>query len=279
MLWVGAHVAFGTHVQRLGLTVHFHAIQNHVQSNSELKVYVNFKNFGPKGMYPEIVLSQGLVYGWYNNTETVSAFIGAASNQTNYRYAMAYTYNFYFNRIKTSQQTGIIALYIGRWQLLSENDLLARPSLDRFRTAAIMLQYRYQNNYLMGMHCTLWTGQFGHKHSTENTHFKNRCYMDTAGGKYTQRSHGILALQLNSVNYLGQNLQVNAGIDAEQVRQAVQNNFIHDMPFLPAALKKQKNCHIPMVDSGGNPYFFEPTQKIRKPKLFLNTYTNAPLFY
>ena len=278
-LSIGAHAAFGTHVQRLGFTLHFHVIQNHIQANCELKLFYHFKNLGPKQMHPEMVLTQGLVYAWGNNPETVSVFENAVSNQTVYKYAVAYAYNAYFNNIGTTQQTGILGIYINRWQLLTENDLLAKPSLDRFRTAAMMVQYRYQNDYLFGMHCTLWTGQFGHKQQIDDPHFKNHCYMDTVGGKHYRHSHGILAFQLNTHQFADQNLQVNAGVDAEQIRQAVQNKFIHDMPFVPSRWIKNKNCHLPMLDEHMQPYLFMSDQKIRKAKPYFNLSNNAPLFY
>lgn len=278
-LSLGANLGFGTHFQRLGITLHFYILQNHLQANSEVKVYYNFKNLGPALRYPELVLSQGLVYAWENNKQPISAFVNPVSNQTAYAYAVAYAYNAYFNKVKTKQQTGQLALYFNQWSLITENDLLARPALDRYRTASFLLQYRYQANWQAGIQCTMWTGQFGHKQQIDDAHFKNHCYMDSIGGCYVNQSHGILSFQVNTKNYADQNLQMNAGLDAEQIRNAVQNKFIHDMPFLPNKWIKNKNCHLPMLDSDGKLFLYQANQKIKKPKLFLNVFDNAALFY
>ncbi|MEI6019492.1 MAG: polymorphic toxin type 23 domain-containing protein [Bacteroidota bacterium] len=278
-LSIGANLAFGTHFQRLGFTLHFYVIQDHVQANTEFKLYYNFKNLGPPQSHPELVLSQGLLYAWQNNSEQISAFVNPVSNQTAYRYAVAYAYNAYFNKVKTTQQTGQLGLYFNQWSLVTENDLLARPALDRYRTASFLLQYRYQANWQIGIQCTLWTGQFGHKQTIDNPQFKNHCYMDSVGGPYVNQSHGLLSVQVNSKNYVDQNLQMNAGIDAEQVRNVIQNKFIHDMPFIPSKWVKNKNCHLPMLDTDGKLFLYQANQKVKKPKLFLNVFNNAALFY
>ena len=103
--------------------------------------------------------------------------------------------------------------------------------------------------------------------------------MDTVGGVYANTSHGLLSTQIKCNIGYSQNVQLNMGVDAEQVRNAVQNKLIHDMRFIPKKWNKAKNCHIPMLDTNNNPYLYAEDQKIRKAKLYLNAFTNANIFY
>lgn len=275
----GICFAFGTHVQRLGLTLNFYYVNDHFQANTEVKTYYNFRSLGPRVTYPEIVLSQAVLYAYGNKDSYYNPFLSCVSNQTYYEHSLAYSYNIYLNRKKTTQLTGIIAIEVGPARLITENDLLARPMHDRFRTAAMLVQYQYLDQFQAGVACALWTGKMGFKTESQDFHFPNKCYIDTTGGVYPNISHGLLSLQFNYHAGYSQNLQANVGVDAEQVRNGVQNKLIHDMPFVPKPWRKARNCHIPMIDSTGRQYLYKDHQKIRKPKVFLNVYGNTNVFY
>lgn len=275
----GANLAFGTHFQRIGFHLNFYFVKAHFQSNSECRVYYNLKNLGPKKSYLELVLSQGVMYAWGNKQNNSNSFVSIVSNQTQYVNTLAYAYNAYFNKKKTSQQTGVLVIGFRGFSIISENDLLAKPALDRFRTAAFLLQYQYQNLVQVGFNCTLWTGKYGAKKWTENQKFKKGCYLDTLNGMYTNSSHGLLSLQIKYQPMYFQNYQANVGIDAEQIRNTVQNKFIHDMPFIPKKWNKSNNCHLPMLDENSHPFLYLENQKIRRPKIYLNAFSNGSLFY
>ncbi len=51
------------------------------------------------------------------------------------------------------------------------------------------------------------------------------------------------------------------------------------MPFIPKKWNKVENLHIPMIDREGNQYLYRKEQKIKKPKLFLNSYLSPNIFY
>lgn len=275
---IGVNFAVGSHFQRLGLNVNFFYVTDFFQANSEVRAYFNFKNLGPKLVYPELVLSQGVLFGYGKKQIWNNPFITSVSNQTGYAYSVAYSYNAYFNSIKTKQQTGIIALGFDRIAFIAENDILGHKFFDRFRTGGFLLQYQYEDKFQAGISSVMWTGELGRKVSNDPV-FKARCYMDTTGGHYTNFSHGLLSLQFKYNIGLSHNLQANLGVDAEQVRNAIQNKFIHDLPFVPKKLIKPINCHIPMLDTEGNQYLFRPEQKIKRPELFWNVFSNAALFY
>ncbi len=239
----------------------------------------NNSHLRKKKVHNELVLSQGLVYAYGKRTRGENVFMSSVSNQTGYDHSFAYTYNAYFNKIRTSQQTGVLAMQFVDVFFIAENDLLARPALDRFRTGAFLLMYQYQNLYQFAMNCTMWTGQMGNRHNLNDSSAFSHCYMDSTGGKYTQFSHGILALQMKAALPFSQNVQISAGLDAEQIRNAVQNKVFHDMVMLPKKWRPKSNCHIPMIDTLGNPFLYQGGQKIKPEELYLNIFANPSVFY
>ncbi len=276
---IGANLAFGTHFQRVGFNLNFFYVNTHFQANSEIRLYYNFKNLGPKFVYPELVLAQGLVYSFGDRSKYYNLSYNTVSNQTGYKYAIAYSYNAYFNKKKTTQQTGLVALHFDRVAFITENDILARPTLDRFRTGAFLLQYQFEDQLQVALNCSMWTGKMGYKKEIETDEVYSRCYMDTTGSVYANISHGLLSLQLKYKSVYYQNAQANVGIDAEQIRNVVQNRLIHDARFIPKVLKRRRVCHIPMLDENGNQYLYREDQKIKKPKVYFNLFSNASVFY
>lgn len=275
----GIVAALGNRFQRIGLTLQGYYYHDFLQINAEVRAYHNFKNIGPPMQYNELVTSAGLVAGYGAKQTECNHFVSPVSNQTVYKSSVAYSYNLYFNRIRTMQQTGTIAFQFSEISIIAENDIFARPELDRFRTGAFLVQYQYKNLYQFAANCTMWTGQMGERMTaTDNAPF--RCYMDTTNGVYTNYSHGLLSGQFKTTLNYGQTLQANAGIDAEQVRNFVQNRLIHDMIFIPRKWHaKSKNCHIPMLDKDGQPYLYRPGQKIKSVKPYWNIFTSAATFY
>jgi hypothetical protein len=275
---VGANLAFGSHFQRLGLVLNFFYGLDPFQLNSELRANINFKSPGPKGAWRELVFSQGLVWGygaaqyWYN------PFLGPVSNQTGYSNSLAYSYNLYFDNRKTTQQTGLLAIQVREFSLIVENDILARTYYDRFRTGAFLLQYQFEDKFQAALNCTMWTGKMG-RTVGDSSCGRFCCYMDTTNGRYALNSHGLLSAQFKYNLGYSQNVQANVGVDAEQVRNVMQNKLIHDMPIIPRKWIKAKNCYIPMLDSTGNQYLYKPEQRIRSPRLYWNLFSNAPVFY
>lgn len=274
---VGFVGAIGTHVQRFGFVFQGYYVERFAQINAGIRVYHNFRDLGPRGEHTEFSGALGLCLGYGKTNIDLNRFVSSIGNQTGYKNSVAYSYNFWYNRIHTSQVTGILAFQFDRISVILENDLLAKPMLDRFRTGAFLLQY--QDQYIQyALNCTLWTGRMGQSVKNDSL-FPYIGYLNTVGSTYGNLSHGLLSAQVKFANDYGQYLQANAGIDAEQVRNAVQNRFIHDMPFVPKKLNKAQNLHIPMIDSAGNQYLYRQDQKIRKPKLFLNAYTSPNIFY
>lgn len=277
---VGYVFALGNKFQRNGFSIQTYYYSNFVQVNAEARFYYNYKNLGPKKNYGEIVTSAGLVLAYGKKQNFVNPFLSPVSNQTGYKNSVGYSFNAYFTprQIRTKQQTGTLAFQFGNFSLLNENDILARKYLDRFRTGAFLLQWQFEDKMQAGLNCTMWTGQMG-REIRDNKSFPHIGYIDTTGGIYTNISHGLLSVQAKYNLGYGQNVQANLGIDAEQVRNAIQNRLIHDMIIIPRKWFKPINCHIPMLDTEGKQYLYQPGQKIRKPELYFNMFTGAGNFY
>ncbi len=275
---IGAVSALGNRFQRIGLTFQTYYCYNFAQANAEVRVYYNFKNLGPPARYNELVASAGLIFGYGKKQNEHNPFLSPVSNQTRYTNSVGYSHNLYFNKIKTTQWTGTIAFQFNQLSIISENDIFARQTLDRFRTGAFLVQYQYRNLYQFAVNCTMWTGQMCNK-VTDDKDFPFVGYMDTTNGVYTNYSHGLLSGQFKMALDYGQNVQANAGIDAERVRNFVQNRLIHDVIAFPGKRHKPINCHIPMVDTAGNQYLYRPYQKIKRTTPYWNVFTGASNFY
>ncbi len=272
----GLVLALGNRFDRIGVQVNAYYVYRFVQINPALRFYYNFKSPGPKKRYGEYVASIGLCLGYGKTDSTYRPFREVISNQTRYINSFAYAYNCYFNKIGTTQQTGIICFQFSHFSFISENDIYARPMLDRFRTGALML--RYQDSSLqIALSTALWTGQMG-KRRMDNPDFPAG-YIDTSGAVYGNCSHGLLSLQVNYWLPYFQNMQVNMGVDAEQVRHAIQNRLIHDFFFIPRRWYSPVNAHIPMLDERDQQFLKKEGQKVRPAKLYYNAFLNPATFY
>ncbi|CAN5170857.1 hypothetical protein BH09BAC5_BH09BAC5_06610 [soil metagenome] len=267
---IGLVLAIGNRVDRIGINVSCFYFDNFFQVNADSRIYFNLKNLGPDKKYMEAVASLGIVFGYGKTSNDSNLFFSTVSNQTKYLNSFAYSYNCYFNKIKTTQQTGIFAVQVKEISILVENDIFARPRLDRFRTGAVLVQYQYKD-FQFGINATLWTGQMGNRIITSNPAFPNG-YMDTTNAIYPEFSHGLLSGQIKYLLPYSQTAQANIGYDAEQIRNFMQNQFLHH-------LFSSKNASIPMLDNTGNPYLFQEGQKLKPAHFYYNTFLNPSLFY
>jgi hypothetical protein len=275
----GLNIALGTHFQRVGVVLNAAYVNDHFQANAETRLYFNLRSLGPRKKHGEMTTSLGVLYGYGQQNTWYNPFYNSVSNQTGYKYSVAYSYNAYWNKIKTSQRTGIVALQFDKITIINENDLWAPPSLDKFRTAGFLIQFQNDSLFQAGLNFSMWTGKMGFQTPSADTHFRFGCYMDTVGSIYPNYSHGLMSGQFKYYLGYGQNVQANIGVDAEQVRNAVQNKIIHDMRFLPKSWIKNKNCHIPMLDDKGDQYLYKEGQKIKPAKFYFNLGGNEGIFY
>lgn len=268
----GIVLSLGTHVNRAGLFAGLFYVQGPVQLSAVLRANYNLRDLGPPKKHGSLVISPGILFGFGKSFADSTRVHSPLSNQTGLSWGIGYVYNAYFNRIGTRQQTSILHLVYREFSLATENDLLARPALDRFRTGAIQIAWKAAEHTELALSCKLWTGQYRKKaYTTPSADLPNGCYMDTTGGTFTGFSHGILALQARYATPYAGNVQAATGIDAEQVRHAVQNRLLH--------APKGNNCYMPMIDRYGGPYLFDSTQRVRPPRPFFEAALNPATFY
>lgn len=284
----GVSFAVGTHVNRMGLFVEtYTVVDNELQLSSSLRFYQSMSGYGPKLSRNEIQLTLGALIGFGPAEANLSPFLSPVSNQTGRAHSFAYAYNFYLDDIGTSQRTATIAIEVGQFSFIAENDAFADPILDRFRTGTFMLAYE-DGDTRIALNSMLWTGDpasKGRRNIIDDNYPARYGCVDLSNADYGRFSHGILALQVQRRFYtwpdqqLGQIVRFGIGLDAEQIRHAMQNRFIHDAIILPKSWRRFQNRHVPMLDTEGNPYLFHPGQKIRKPRFFAKGEWNPGLFY
>jgi len=280
---VGLTVNFGTKVNRVGLQAGAYYAKSIVQLNTGLRCYYSFNSYGPKGARPEVMYTLGALIA-YGETDTLdNPFIHSLSNQTRHRYGIGYSYNFYWDKAETSQQTGTIAFHFPNTEILFENDMLIPAWSDEFRTGALQVAYYYKQETRFSVNLITWTGAFRHpnRKTVKDTDYPARFgYFDIKDCTHGNLSHGILGLQVQQMlPYYGQVASAMIGIDSERIRHAVQNRFIHDAMFLPPFWPPPPNPHFPMIDADDQPYLFKEGQEVRPAKFFMDMGLNPFMFY
>lgn len=279
---IGVSLTFGTQVNRVGVIAKGYATYHQFQLNAQTVNFYNFQTFGiPKGGL-ETQNSVGFLYGFGgNNSDDFTPMIDILGNQTNQKNHVGYAYNFYNEENLMNQKTATISIQFNRLTFITENDAFSFIPQDRYRTAAAMFRYRIDDFTYIALQTTLWTGN--PFYTTVQPIYENypnpSGYEDMTGARFTENSHGILAAQIVRLLPYQQQVVMNLGIDAEQIRHVLQNRFIHDMPFIPKGWNPPRQPHIPMVADDGKPYLFQEGQVIRKARWWGNLNINAPYFY
>lgn len=280
---IGAVVQLGSPVQRIGVNLLYSKQWNdHVQYNLSWNLHFNQKNFGPKGSGFEQKLSAILFYGYGNKRYYNNPFVSLYQHQIQNAYSAGLGYHFYWDQKSTSQGTGSILLQFVDTQIILENDLFGNTSgLDQFRTGAIAVQFR-DNKDLYTVKSILYTGQTkcAQMKRIKDSPYPSRFgYKDMSDCIHSDCSHGTLSFQYSRASNYKQYYQANFGIDAEQIRNFIQNKVIHDMYFIPRFLNSAENPHIPMIDENGKLYLFRKGQKIKKWSWVYSLSANGSLFY
>ncbi len=275
---IGLIIAAGTHFDRIGISCIGYYAHKIFQINPGCKIYYNFKNIGPKKKYFELVSSFGLILGFGRDDSIKSLFISSVGNQTIKRNSIGYAFNYYLNHIKTSQATGTISLQFADLQFIGEDDLFAGGIRDEFRTGSFLAQYRHKNFQYGINFFTGWTGKRG-KPTVDQNYPSRNGYMDMSHSLYGNVSAGLFSGQIQYVTPCGQVLQGNVGIDAEQVRNLIQNQLVHRLFFSPKDGRWRGGADLPMIDSRGKMYLYKSNQKIRPVRPYLNLFVNPNLFY
>lgn len=279
---IGVSLTFGTQVNRIGIVAKGFAAYHQFQLNGQTTNFFNARTFGIKKGGLETQNSVGLLYGFGGNeTDDFRPMMNILGNQTGQKNHIGYAYNFYNDVHQMNQKTGTISIQLNRLTFVTENDAFSFIPHDRYRTAGAAFRYRMNEFTYIALQTTLWTGDpFYMTVQPIYDNYPNPSgYEDMTGSRFTNNSHGILAAQIIRLLPYHQQVSMNIGIDAEQVRHALQNRFIHDLPFIPKGWNPPRQPHIPMVADDGKPYLFQEGQLIRKARWWGNLNINAPYFY
>ena len=274
----------GTTIDRIGVFFLPQVYNPYIQCNARAGLTYNLRSYGTKKCGPELQLGIGIILPFGKKDSINISPIDLLSNQTGRKFSFAYSYNLYHDKAGTSQATGIFGFQTRHYRFLTENDILALTKQDRYRTAAAIISY-IENVYTYSIKAVLWTGDsFDSKavKVTNDTIYHSRFgYKDLSKAAWGKNSVGILCFQAERAYSVvsPQMAKVMVGIDAEQVRQILQNKIVHDMYFVPERWVGYKNVHYPMLQKDGTPCLSRPGQKVRSPKPFFNVALNDNLFY
>ncbi len=278
----GITISFGSHLREFGLMFSGYGFYQNVQLNTLGRITWYSRHIGPPGRGREIQLGIGGVVAIDPYDRLYNPFHSVVGNQTGKRYSIGYGHNFYWDTQHTSQQTGIIGLQIGHYEFAHENDIFSTVSSDRYRTAALSIYY-FNGFDRIGINSTMLTGNTNSKKTKKirdkETGFSRYGYLDLSDSEYGNVSIGLLSVQWNRYFEYGQTSRLNIGIDSDHVRNIIQNKFFHDMYFVPQAINKAQNLHVPMIDENGNPYLYKDEQKVRADKFYYQISLNRPGYY
>jgi hypothetical protein len=283
---LGLSFSIGTHTQRVGLMAKVFVHYNFVQINLQALGAYNFHALGSKQKGWEVQLRAGVVGAWGRRDTIVSPYLNEVSNQTGRRYALGYAFNIYRDNFATSQVSGTFGLTLRSFRMVMENDFLSFNPQDRYRTGCVGFYYWLkETNTQIGVHHLSWTGDpYGeHAEWVRDSTFPSRFgYIDTYNAPYGRNSVGALGVEIEQILPFYQYAHAAIGIDAEQIRNAMQNKLIHDSPIIPANWgdnDEGKNPHIPMICVDGKCYLHKEEQQIRPAKFYFQLRGNSTLFY
>ena len=283
----GLSASWGSHLHRWGLILRLQTQWQNFQLGGQTGLWYNTRSFGSQTKTWEWQTALSLGYAWGQiDSQWINPFVQLGSTPFKQPYALSYGYLIYRDQAETSQNSGFLAFQSRKIQFYFENDFLAFESRDRYRTGALSLSY--QNQYWQfSLQNISFTGDPYDEHSPwiQDPNFPSRSgFIDPSSSHLGHRSAGILALQIQRFipwpqTNLGQTIGLSLGCDAEQIRNTVQNKWIHDSKILPINWGPTKNPHIPMLCQDGCPYLYHQDQKLRQAKLYFQLFSNPPALY
>lgn len=243
----------------------------------------NLRSYGPKSRHLEQSILGSAHYLWANQSDpfdeyTYIKYIDSRSTLN----SMGYTWERYFNRIGTSQNVGTIHFRLDKTIMQFSNDVFANTNgKDRYRSGAFNFGWLEDDTYYYTK-LLIWAGDSHCKSikKVKDTDYPARWgYRDISGCQYGDLSHGILSFGVMHDVGGGQLAGVNLGVDAEQIRNVIQNQVFHDMYFIPNFMNKTENLHLPMKTEDGENYMYLEGQKIRPAKFVWQLAINPSSMY
>ena len=277
----GLSFSLGNKVNRIGLRGSVFYTYGFVQLNATVNTYYNFQTLALKKKTPELQLGIGAQFGFGKQDSITNRFVSLTDNNTGYFYSAGYSFMYFFDKQNTSQGGGILNVNIENFTFATSNDLFGfgKGWRDRFRTAAVLFQYRYLDTKF-ALNSTMWTGDYIGCVKVKDSDYPARFgYKENDKAIYGVNMASLLSLQVEQLLPYSQVARVNVGLDSEWVRHFLQNKLIHDQYFVPRQFIKRPQMHFPMIDKDGNQYLFKEGQKVRPATFYFNLGMNNGLFY
>jgi hypothetical protein len=277
----GLSFSLGNKVQRIGLRGSAFYTHGFAQVNATTNVFYNFKSIATGLKTPEFQFGIGGNFGFGRRDSSLNHFVSLTDNNTDYFYSVGYSYLMYLDKIKTSQAGGILSVNIDNFTFATHNDLFGfgKGWRDRFRTAALLLQYRYLDTKA-GINMTFWTGDYIGCEVVNDGKYPSRFgYKKNDKAIYGRSMASLLSLQIEQFLSYNQIARLNIGMDSEKVRHAIQNRLIHDQYYVNRKFIKRPQKHYPMLDKEGGQYTFKHGESVRPASLYFNLGLNSGVFY
>ncbi|MEL6589158.1 MAG: polymorphic toxin type 23 domain-containing protein [Bacteroidota bacterium] len=278
---IGLVASMGTHEQKLGVQIHYQQLWGQFQAEIRSQLCYQIRHLGSQGHGWEWQNALGLSFVWGESEQEISPYQFLLSNRSGRKWSIGYAYLHYWDQVATSQFSGMLGIGVSSWHLRMENDFLAWQSFDRYRSGAMSLEY-WRGESLMSLRSLIWTGDPYDKNNPiiRDPNFPARAgYLDLFGVPYGNCSVGTMSLRILRTLPLGQTSFIDLGIDAEQIRNLLQNRLVHDNPLLPINWGDFKNPHVPMLDENHESYLYREGQSIRRARLFFQAGLNQAALY
>ena len=277
----GLSFSLGNKIQRIGLRCSGFHTYGFAQVNATINVYYNFKSIATGLKTPEFQFGIGGNFGFGRRDSSLNHFVSLTDNNTDYFYSVGYAYLLYLDKIETSQAGGILSVTIENFTFATHNDLFGfgKGWRDRFRTAALLLQYRYLDTKV-GVNMTFWTGDYiGCEVVNDSVYPARFGYKKNEKAIYGRSMASLLSLQIEQFLPYNQIARLNIGMDSEKLRHAIQNRLIHDQYYVNRKFIKRPQKHYPMLDKDGGQYTFKHGESVRPASLYFNLGLNSGVFY
>ncbi|MBI2257614.1 MAG: hypothetical protein HYU67_01805 [Flavobacteriia bacterium] len=269
-------VSLGTHQQSIGVKANIGLNYYFVQNNFSTSFRYVFNSYGKRSNFWENRTGVGIVVMGGKKENNLPYQISEIHHNTKYSYSLSYAYLWYFDQIGTSQRSGLWASQIKNVSIIFENDVFGGQARDRFRTGLLRFSYN-QKDYSIFTKLIIWTGE------TKNSFWDKTPYPQSPFGyrslenlPYGKTSHGIVSIgfqrHLNTFNQI----QIESGLDSEEIRHFFQNKISHDLILFPAKMKRN-TPHYPRLDKEGCAVFDKKERK--KDRLFFQISVNEGISY
>lgn len=272
---LGLSVQLGSHRIRVGVLAQGYLAWEHVQLNVHGSGFYHACALGSEAAGLEAQLRVGAVGAFGAREERYrTPFFSLVGQNLGRPASVGYGINFYWDNVHTSQITGSFGASGGPMALVVENDFLVFRDKDRYRTGGIALLYQHGDLQIALQHLA-WTADPyspGTKTELNDAQYPQAKYGFRVLGnqRYHNKSVGLVTLRALYHSPSNTTLGGALGIDAEQIRHAIQNRIIHNAI---------RNPHIPMIDTQGGPYLFGEGETVRAPRFYGELLVNPTGIY